>query len=158
MQTETEADCPGSCAIVGAVLGVSLEYVISEFGPEIVDGLITGYLLAAPWVSDAALVTAAAFVDFGNDVARAATDSVGAIVVAFDDAAMAVESGFLEAMDVLAAAGIDALAIAQLVGLGVALLPVVPVPISDIVAAITLALLVWSFAVDIAWLKRQATA
>ena len=50
------------------------------------------------------------------------------------------------------------IAIAQLVGLGVALLPVVPVPISDIVAAITLALLVWSFAVDIAWLKRQATA
>jgi len=50
------------------------------------------------------------------------------------------------------------IAIAQLVGLGAALLPVVPVPISDIVAAITLALLVWSFAVDIAWLKRQATA
>ena len=50
------------------------------------------------------------------------------------------------------------IAIAQLVGLGVALLPVVPVPISDIVVAITLALLVWSFAVDIAWLKRQATA
>jgi phosphatidylglycerophosphate synthase len=49
-------------------------------------------------------------------------------------------------------------AIAQLVGLGAALLPVVPVPISVIVAAITLALLVWSFAVDIAWLKRQATA
>jgi len=50
------------------------------------------------------------------------------------------------------------IAIAQLVGLGIAQLPVVPVPISDVVAAITLALLVWSFAVDIAWLKRQATA
>jgi phosphatidylglycerophosphate synthase len=49
-------------------------------------------------------------------------------------------------------------AIAQLVGLGLALLPVVPIPVSNIVAAITLALLVWSFAVDIAWLKRQATA
>ena len=49
-------------------------------------------------------------------------------------------------------------AIGQLVGLGTALLPVVPVPISTIVAAITLALLVWSFAVDVAWLKRQATA
>ena len=49
-------------------------------------------------------------------------------------------------------------AIAQLVGLGTALLPAVPVPISTIVAAITLALLVWSFAVDIAWLRRQATA
>lgn len=49
-------------------------------------------------------------------------------------------------------------AIAQLVGLGLALLPSVPVSISNIVAAITLALLVWSFAVDIAWLKRQGTA
>ena len=49
-------------------------------------------------------------------------------------------------------------AIAQLVGLGLALLPVVRVPVSTIVAAVTLALLIWSFAVDIAWLKRQATA
>lgn len=49
-------------------------------------------------------------------------------------------------------------AIAQLFGLGLALLPIVHEPVSTIVAAITLALLVWSFAVDIAWLKRQATA
>lgn len=49
-------------------------------------------------------------------------------------------------------------AIGQLVGLGAALLPVVPVPVSTLVAAVTLAVLVWSFAVDIAWLKRQATA
>jgi phosphatidylglycerophosphate synthase len=49
-------------------------------------------------------------------------------------------------------------AIAQLAGLGTALLPVVPVPFSTVVAAITLALLVWSFAIDVAWLKRQATA
>jgi phosphatidylglycerophosphate synthase len=49
-------------------------------------------------------------------------------------------------------------AIAQFVGLGVALVPVVPLPASTIVAAITLALLVWSFAIDIAWLKRQAIA
>ena len=104
-----------ACAIAGAALGVSLEYVITEFGPQIVNGLIDGYLIAAPWVSDAALVTAAAFVDFGNDVAQAATDSVGAIVVAFDDAAMAVESGYLEAIDVLSAAGLDALEFAQMV-------------------------------------------
>jgi phosphatidylglycerophosphate synthase len=49
-------------------------------------------------------------------------------------------------------------AVAQFVGLSVALLPLVPTPASHIVAAITLALLVWSFAVDIARLKRQATA
>lgn len=48
-------------------------------------------------------------------------------------------------------------AVVQFVGLGLALLPIVPVPYSDIAAAITLALLVWSFSVDIAWLKRKAT-
>jgi phosphatidylglycerophosphate synthase len=49
-----------------------------------------------------------------------------------------------------------AVAIAQLVGLGGALSPLIAVPLSHVVAAITLATLVWSFAVDVAWLKRQA--
>lgn len=49
-------------------------------------------------------------------------------------------------------------AVAQFVGLGAALLPVVPVPLSNAIAGVTLATLVWSFAVDIAWLKRQAGA
>jgi phosphatidylglycerophosphate synthase len=52
--------------------------------------------------------------------------------------------------------GNKSVAIGQLVGLGAALLPVLHVPVSSIVAAVTLATLVWSFAVDIAWLKRQA--
>jgi phosphatidylglycerophosphate synthase len=47
-------------------------------------------------------------------------------------------------------------AVGQFVGLAVALFPVVPTPISDVVAALTLATLIWSFAVDIVWLKRQA--
>ena len=46
-------------------------------------------------------------------------------------------------------------AILQLVGLGVALAPVVPEPASAVVAALTLAALTWSFGVDIAWLARQ---
>lgn len=46
-------------------------------------------------------------------------------------------------------------AIGQFIGLAAALSPLVPVPISNVVAAITLSLLAWSFAVDIAWLKRQ---
>ena len=48
-------------------------------------------------------------------------------------------------------------AIGQFVGLAAALSPLVPVPISDVVAAVTLAALVWSFAVDIAWLKLNAS-
>ena len=47
-------------------------------------------------------------------------------------------------------------AVAQFIGLGAALLPIVPVPFSNAIAGVTLATLAWSFAVDIAWLKRQA--
>ena len=46
-------------------------------------------------------------------------------------------------------------AVAQFIGLGAALLPLVPVPFSTVVAAVTLATLVWSFAVDVAWLEAS---
>ena len=46
-------------------------------------------------------------------------------------------------------------AVSQLVGLGVALAPIVPVRASTVVAGLTLAVLTWSFAIDIAWLARQ---
>ena len=45
-------------------------------------------------------------------------------------------------------------AVSQLVGLGVALAPIVPVRASTVVASLTLAALTWSFAIDIAWLAR----
>ena len=48
-------------------------------------------------------------------------------------------------------------AVGQLLGLSLVLSPAVPVPFSNAIAAITLATLAWSFAIDIAWLKRQAT-
>jgi phosphatidylglycerophosphate synthase len=46
-------------------------------------------------------------------------------------------------------------AVVQMIGLVVALAPIIPVPYSVLVAAITLAALAWSFAVDIAWLAKQ---
>ena len=48
-----------------------------------------------------------------------------------------------------------AVAALQLVGLGVALGPIVAVPISTGVAGATLPALTWSFALDVAWLARQ---
>jgi phosphatidylglycerophosphate synthase len=48
-----------------------------------------------------------------------------------------------------------AVAIAQVAGLALALAPPVPPPISVVVAALTLATLAWSFAVDIRWLSRR---
>ncbi len=49
-------------------------------------------------------------------------------------------------------------AVAQFVGLGLALAPVVPASASTVVAATTLAALVWSFAVDVARLRRSENA
>ena len=46
-------------------------------------------------------------------------------------------------------------AIGQLVGLAAALSPLVPRPYSVAVAGITLAALLWSFAIDVAWLSRR---
>jgi phosphatidylglycerophosphate synthase len=46
-------------------------------------------------------------------------------------------------------------AIIQLIGLGLALAPLVQPPVSAAVAAITLAALAWSFAIDVAWLWRR---
>jgi phosphatidylglycerophosphate synthase len=46
-------------------------------------------------------------------------------------------------------------AMGQLLGLSVALAPAIPVPASFAVAAVTLAALTWSFAIDVVWLARQ---
>ncbi len=48
-----------------------------------------------------------------------------------------------------------AVAVGQLAGLGVALLPVVPVPVSTLACGAALAALVWSFAVDVRFLYRE---
>ncbi len=46
-------------------------------------------------------------------------------------------------------------AVGQLLGLSVALAPIVPAPLSGIAAALALTALAWSFAIDIKWLSRQ---
>ena len=46
-------------------------------------------------------------------------------------------------------------AVGQLFGLSVALAPITPVPASEVVAAMTLAALVWSFAIDVTRLWRH---
>lgn len=50
----------------------------------------------------------------------------------------------------------QAICVVQVVGLGVALLPIVTVPLSVILAAGALAALCYSFLVDVVWLWRQA--
>jgi phosphatidylglycerophosphate synthase len=48
-----------------------------------------------------------------------------------------------------------AVAVGQVLGLAGALAPVVPAPLSTLVAACALATLAWSFAIDVRWLWRQ---
>ena len=48
-----------------------------------------------------------------------------------------------------------AVAVGQVLGLASALAPVVPVPLSTLVAGCALATLAWSFATDVCWLSRQ---
>jgi len=47
-------------------------------------------------------------------------------------------------------------AVIQYIGLSVALAPIIMPPFSAAVAAVTLAALAWSFAVDVMWLRREA--
>ena len=47
-------------------------------------------------------------------------------------------------------------AVLQFAGLSTALAPIVVPPLSAVLAAATLAVLVWSFAVDVVWLARSA--
>ena len=51
-----------------------------------------------------------------------------------------------------------AVAVGQVVGLSVALAPIIPVPPSAIAAAGALAALAWSFGIDVMWLSRQSRA
>jgi hypothetical protein len=45
--------------------------------------------------------------------------------------------------------------VGQVLGLAGALAPIVPAPLSTVLAACALAMLSWSFAIDIRWLWRQ---
>jgi phosphatidylglycerophosphate synthase len=49
-----------------------------------------------------------------------------------------------------------AVCVVQVVGLGALVTPLVPVPLSVALAAATLAMLTWSFAVDVIWLRRHS--
>jgi len=51
-----------------------------------------------------------------------------------------------------------AVAVSQVLGLAAALTPIVPVPLSNLVAACALATLAWSFTIDVRWLSRQSSA
>jgi RHS repeat-associated protein len=115
-----------ACAFVGVALSVGLQYIITNFGPDIVDGLVTGALFLA----DALPAVGAAIADFAEQAG-------GAIVSGFNDATTAISSGFDTAMKTLVGAGYAAAelatvladafaqdfneAVAGLIGLGYAL-------------------------------------
>jgi hypothetical protein len=50
----------------------------------------------------------------------------------------------------------QAICVVQISGLMIALVPAIPAPASVVISGVALAALVWSFFVDVAWLRRHA--
>lgn len=90
------------CGLAGAALSFGLQYVISNYGPQMVAGLIVGYQ-----------ATAQAFTTAGDWVANQAEAAAGAIVSGLDTAASAVATGFDDAINTLVDAGYSAAALAE---------------------------------------------
>jgi RHS repeat-associated protein len=100
------------CGIVGGVLSMALQFIITEYGPVIVDGLIEFGNLTAEAMTTAWLATAAAFTDFGNAIAQGTLAAIDGLVSGFNAGLAAVASGFQSALDVLVDAGYTAVQLA----------------------------------------------
>ncbi|MBK7611220.1 MAG: hypothetical protein IPJ15_08125 [Actinomycetales bacterium] len=89
------------CALAGAAISIALETVITLYGPEIADAVVS----AAEYAADLA-------VDIGNTIADTAKDVGGAIVSGFNDAGTAIASGFNGFVDTMNQAGQTAVQLA----------------------------------------------
>ena len=90
----TEGIGAAGCAIAGAAISIALETVITLYGPEIADAVVS----AAEYVASVA-------VDIGNAISDTAQYVGGAIVSGFNDAGAAIVSGFNDFADTLSKAG-----------------------------------------------------
>ncbi len=93
------------CSIGGMILGVGLEYVIAEYGPEIADALVTFGALTTVGVGIATEAIFAGVLVAADEIANAATAAGGAIVSGFNDAGAAISSGYQGFVDTLNQAG-----------------------------------------------------
>jgi RHS repeat-associated protein len=101
-----------ACGLVGAGLSFALQYVISNYGPQIVAGIVELADATAVGVSNLAQQTAKLAVEAGDAIAGAATTAGETIVSGINEATAAISSGLQGALATLTAAGYTAVQLA----------------------------------------------
>ncbi|MCU1391431.1 MAG: sle [Ilumatobacteraceae bacterium] len=96
------------CGIVGAILSAGLEFVISTYGPDIVNGIVDISEQAYAALAPVATAIADYAVSVANDIADSTTRAIGVLTSGFNDATEAISSGFQSAIDTLNEAGYTA--------------------------------------------------
>jgi len=94
-----------ACAIGGALLGVALEFVISEYGEYIAENLITLGYMAAPYVIAGAKVAAEQALAAGRYLANLGQETLGSLTSGFNTATEALSTGFQVGIETLIDAG-----------------------------------------------------
>ncbi|MHA3703392.1 RHS repeat-associated core domain-containing protein [Jatrophihabitans sp. YIM 134969] len=102
-----------ACAIAGAVIGIGLQYVITEFGPDIAAGFVVGATWLADGVVSVASDVAVALSDAYDAASTFVTEVGGAIVAGLSEATTAIASGFDDALRTLTDAGYAAAELAD---------------------------------------------
>lgn len=103
-----------ACGIVGAMLSVALDFVISEYGPEIAAAAIVAYEAVAAGLTTAAAATLEAFQVAGDAITAEYDRAVANIISDFNTASVAITSGYEAALAGLVDAGYQAEQIANL--------------------------------------------
>ncbi|HEV7679379.1 MAG TPA: RHS repeat-associated core domain-containing protein [Candidatus Dormibacteraeota bacterium] len=96
------------CAVGGALLSLALQEVISRFGPQIADGVVSLYNDAAAGIGIALPVIVGALTTTVNVIASSFTTVGGVIATGFNKATAAISSGFQSALTTLVNAGYSA--------------------------------------------------
>lgn len=94
-----------ACAVLGAMVSAALEFVLSEFGPAIAQGLADMAVFAAPYLAALGRYLADRFVDLGNAIADLGLEAVGSLMSGINTATEAIASGFQTAVNTLVDAG-----------------------------------------------------
>jgi RHS repeat-associated protein len=109
----TEGAGAVACGIVGTILSVGIEYVITAYGPRIAAGVVSLYNDAAAGISGAIPTVTAGLVTAGNAIVGAADSAAGAIATGFNETTTAISSGFSAALTTLVDAGYSAAQLAD---------------------------------------------
>ncbi|HZS15060.1 MAG TPA: RHS repeat-associated core domain-containing protein [Candidatus Dormibacteraeota bacterium] len=104
----TEGTATAVCAIVGAILSVAVQELVTRYGPVIADFAVSVYKDAAAGIESAATAVAGAAVHYYNVVAGGINTAIGAISTGINKLTASISSGFNTAINALVDAGYTA--------------------------------------------------